>query len=189
MAQLPVRYWSPTTGQPRLSVTQTLTVCGRIAAQWYTPESAERGQVVHGWTAAFDLGHRLPLIPDDLHGYADAYATFVAECRPVYTGVEVEAYRDDVCLAGRIDRVLADLWGAPGLLDIKTGGPAEWHADQLAAYNLLRPTGARWVLYLRPTGRYVLKRLDEVAAYRRFLFDLATARGRVMLDGQHTWVW
>ena len=177
---LPVRY--RVEGRPLISVTQVLTLAERIDRTWFTPESAERGRIVHALTEAFDRGDPL-VIPPGLAGYVEAYASFLAVVRPVYVASEVAATSALLGLGGRIDRVCADLFDRPGLLDFKTGDPAPWHGQQLALYNRLRPTGPRWACYLRANGTYRLRRYTDPADDRRAMADLARVRGTVTVDG------
>ena len=183
---LPVRYRSPSSGRPLISVTQILTLAGRIDDRWFTEESRDRGIAVHKLTEDMDRGGHF-IIPPGLGGYADAYAKFLAVVRPTYAGSEVEATSDLYELGGRIDRVLADLWGFPGILDFKTGDPLPWHGQQLAGYNLILPSGPRWACYLRPNGSYALKQYDDPQDHREFVYDLARKRGTVLPDGDH-WI-
>jgi hypothetical protein len=182
---LPVRYRSQV-GSPLISVTQVLTLAERIDCTWFTPESALRGQTVHAMTEAFDRGESFD-IPDDLIGYMDAYAEFVAVAQPVYEATEVRVTNELLGVGGRIDRVVASLFGSPGILDFKTGPPAPWHGQQLAAYNAMCPRGVRWGCYLQRNGRYKLKTYDDPQDHRRFMFDLAKVRGTVQPDGDH-WI-
>lgn len=182
---LPIRYRTPS-GRPLISVTQVLTVRNRINAEWFTPESAWRGSTVHLLTQAFD--QNLPLnVPAGLEGYLDAYAEFRAVVRPRYAFTELSVRDERLDLGGRIDRVCDDLFGAPGLLDFKTGDQYSWHALQLAGYNLLRPTGNRWGCYLQPNGKYKLKLYDDPQDHRKFAYDLAQACGTVTADGDY-WI-
>lgn len=178
-----VRYRS-TSGTPVISVTQVLTLAGRIDATWYTEAAAWRGSEVHRLTEAFDRGDPLT-IAEGLDGYVAAYAAFVATVKPVYLATELKVVHDGLQLGGRIDRVCADLFGDPGILDFKTGAEAAWHGQQLAAYNVLRPTGRRWACYLRPTGRYKLVPYTSPLDHRRFMYDLAKKRGTVLAEGEY----
>ncbi|MDO8795385.1 MAG: hypothetical protein Q7J25_12270 [Vicinamibacterales bacterium] len=182
---LPIRYRSAT-GKPRISVTQVLTFAGRINTEWFTEESCWRGTAVHRLTEQYDRGESF-VTPPGLGGYLDAYATFLAVVRPVYADIELKVQSDELDLGGQIDRVCLELFGRPGHLDLKTGPPYPWHGQQLAGYNQLKPTGARWCLYLRDDGTYRLKMYDDPIDNRRFVFDLATVRGQVLPDGDH-WV-
>lgn len=178
---LAVRYRS-TAGRPLISVTQVLNLAGRIDTTWFTDESRWRGQVVHALTESFDRGDPLE-IPSGLEGYIEAYASFKAVVRPVYIDTEVSVWSEELGFAGRIDRVCASVFGEPGILDFKTGGASAWHGLQLAAYNALRPAGARWAVYLGKTGRYRLVPYTDPEDYRRFQYDLARVRGSVLPSG------
>lgn len=169
-------------GVPLISVTQALTVAGQIDATWFTAESAWRGQEVHRLTEVFDRGEPL-VIPAGLGGYVDAYAAFLQVVRPVYRASEVAVTSDRLKVGGRIDRVCRDLLGRPGLLDFKTSPPYPWHGQQLALYNRLKPTGARWGCYLRADGTYRLKRYDDPHDDRLAMAAVAHALGTVYADG------
>jgi hypothetical protein len=181
--RLPVRYRAG--GIPLLSVTQVLTVTQRIDPTWYTPEAAARGTAVHLLTEQIDRGEA-DLDPA-LAGYADAYQDFLATVRPSYAASELAVSDMRRGLAGRIDRVCGNLLGGPGLLDIKSGGVSAWHGLQLAGYNLLHPTGARWVLYLGANGRYKLRACEDPSDHARFAADVATALGTVWANGDY-WI-
>lgn len=167
-------------------MTQVLTLADRIDTTWFTPESALRGQIVHDLTEVFDRGEPLN-IPAGLEGYMEAYAEFLAIVRPVYAASELKVWNALLGLGGRIDRVCSSLFGMPGVLDFKTGDPMPWHGQQLAAYNVLHPTGARWACYLSKNGRYRLRAYNDPVDHQRFMYDLARTRGTVMADGDH-WV-
>jgi len=183
--RLAVRYRSES-GTPLISVTQVLTLAGRIDTTWFTPESALRGQIVHDLTEVFDRGDEL-IVPSGLEGYMDAYAEFLAIVKPVYSASELKVWNAALGLGGRIDRLCSSLFGMPGVLDFKTSDPAPWHGQQLSAYNVLRPTGARWACYLSKNGRYRLRAYNDPVDHQRFMYDLARTRGTVMADGDH-WV-
>ncbi len=183
--QLPVRYREIMTGAPLISVTQVLTIAGRIDDRWFTEESRWRGTLVHHLTEQLDRCEPMDEIPAALEPYMDAYWSFKQVCRPVYSDIELELQDSAMGLGGRLDRILVSLFDElrPGILDIKTGPPEEWHARQLAAYNRMLPTGDRWGLYLQKNGRYRLKQYDDPEDDRRFMFDLAAAQGRVEACG------
>ena len=181
---LPVRY--RVDGQPRLSVTQVLTLAGRIESRWFSPEAAERGEMVHAFTEQVDKGGRT-VLPSGMFGYGEAYLKFLYTVKPVWTHIEHEVHHDRWKLAGRIDRVASRLLGQPGILDIKTGGPMPWHAHQLAAYNAMHPSGVRWCLYLMPDGQYRLQHHEDARPYREFFLDVAKVQGTVTADGDY-WV-
>lgn len=177
---LPVRYRLD--GVARLSVTQVLTLAGRIESQWFTPEAAARGSAVHAWTEAFDRGEEQAL-PAEWLGYAEAYVRFVAEVRPRFEAIELEVHGDRLDVSGRVDRVCGHLFGGPAVLDIKTGAAADWHGQQLAGYSLMTRKRRRWTLHLRPDGDYRLREHVDPLDYRRFEYDVARAQKRVYPDG------
>lgn len=187
--RLPVRYREIHTGQPLISVTQVLTLAGRIDARWFTEESRWRGTMVHHLTEQLDRSEPMDEIPQALEPYMDAYWLFKQVCRPVYSEIELELQDSAMGLGGRLDRIVVSLFGdvAPGILDIKTGPPEEWHGRQLAAYNRMLPTGDRWGLYLKKNGSYRLKQYTDPEDDRRFMFDLAATQGRVEASGDF-WV-
>jgi len=183
---LPIRY-RLANGRPVISVTQVLSLAGRIDTQWFTEESRERGSLVHRLTESFDRREDV-LVPPAVMGYMEAYQMFLSVVRPIYSASELAVTSDDDALGGCIDRVCLSLFGEPGILDFKTGPPAPWHALQLAAYNALRPTGARWACYLQPNGRYKLKQYDDPMDHRKFVYDLEKVAGTVTPDGD-VWRW
>ncbi len=168
-----------------ISVTQALTITGAIETEWFTPESALRGQIVHELTETFDCGE-LVFVPPGLEGYLQAYAEFVSVVQPVYHFSELEVVRASWRLGGRIDRV-CELFGEPGILDFKTGAAASWHGQQLAAYNALYPTGSRWCLYLSANGKWKLKTYDDPMDHHKFMGALAKALDRVDALGDY-WI-
>jgi hypothetical protein len=186
-----VRYWG-SRGTPLISVTQILTLAGRIDATWFTAESAERGRAVHAATEQFDRGEASAL-RDDWRGYLEAYAAFMATVKPVYHASELAVCSETLRYGGRIDRVCKDLFGSPGLLDFKTSAvESAWHGQQLALYTTLLAyegvtMGPRWACYLRPDGRYKLRQYADHEDYRRSTYDLARALGTVTIAGDH-WV-
>lgn len=178
-----VRYRDET-GRALISVTQILTLANRINTDWFTPEAALRGQIVHDLTERVDRGEAV-YVPPEVMGYIEAYQLFLTTVRPVYQASEVAVRNAILGVGGRIDRVCADLFGAPGLLDFKTGEPYPWHGQQLAFYNLLKPTGARWGCYLGANGRFRLKQYDDPHDHRQNMYDLAHVRGTVAADGDY----
>lgn len=178
MPEYPIRY-RLADHTPVISVTQVLSLAGRIDSTWFTPESASRGEFVHRWTEAFDRGDSLQPLSVELMGYLEAYAAFKAVVKPEYCGSEVVVTSACHRVGGRVDRLCADLLGEPAIMDIKTGPKYPWHASQLAAYNTIHPTGATYGLYLQPNGRYTLKRYSDPLAYRQFFEDLARAHRQV----------
>lgn len=171
-------------GRPVPSVTQLLKVAGIIDTAFLNDDAAlRRGTLVHQHCEWVDKEHRLahgiataPIVKP-IDGYINAYAGFVRDHAPRYTHVEVGLLHATLRFGGRPDRICADLAGqGPAVLEIKTGSPAAWHGVQLAAYQMLFPTGSRWVVYLKPNGRYRLQRCTQAEDYGRFTQALADHR-------------
>lgn len=157
-------------GQRVLSVTQALRLAGKIDCRWFTSETCERGLRVHLQCELFD--RQKPYV--ELDGEVAGYRAFVADCQPRWRHVEQPFWHITDAFGGRPDRVAARLFGRPAVVEIKTGGEARWHDLQTAGYQLLIPTGVRFVLYLRPNGTYKLhrcRRSDDYAIFRDCLLQ------------------
>jgi hypothetical protein len=170
-------------------VTSVLKAAGIIDTKFLNNQEAlRRGTQVHQHCEWVDrevkLAHAIAVAPIEkpIDGYVNAYAAFLRDHAPRYTHVEQGLLHGALRFGGRPDRICADLCGrGPAILEIKTGSPAPWHGVQLAAYQLLFPTGSRWVVYLRPDGRYHLQRVIGPDDYGRFLDalnDYHASRGR-----------
>jgi len=157
------------------SVTQSLKLAGHIDARFYTPDAAYRGSLVHAVCEAIDRQDwSSPLAQIAASGrscydttpYAEAYERFLWDCRPQYAEIERAGYHAELRYGARPDRIVDEMCGESGVLELKTGDPEPWHALQLALYQLVRPAGSRWVVYLRDTGRYRLERCTQADDYR-----------------------
>lgn len=143
------------------SITQMLERTGHISEAYYTAESAERGHEVHQLCAAWDLG-----AIEDLAGFQSvrykgwllAYVAFGKTVPHIWTSIE-EAYANvELRFGGRPDRV-GKVWGVEAIVDLKSGGPEEWHGLQTALQDILiggLPVGVRkrYGLYLQKNGRF-----------------------------------
>lgn len=144
-----------------------------VETKWFTEEARSRGTRVHHATLGIDYDCADSLeLASDISGEVAAYKRFLREIRPDYLCAEEPRWHKTLRFAGRPDRICRRIRGFPGILEIKTGHEADWHALQLAGYQLLHPAGARWVVYLLPTGRYRLRRHDNPADYGRFMRTL-----------------
>jgi hypothetical protein len=185
-------YFDPNThryflgGREVPGVTSILKRAGIIDTTFLRNEAAlRRGTAVHKQCEWLDSLPRLRVleiakgqIDSPMAGYAVAYCRFLRDLRPIYTHVEAGLLHAALRFGGRTDRISADLGGlGPAVLEIKTGHVADWHGVQLAGYQLLFPTGSRWVVYLKPTGNYDLRRCPDAADYTRFLEALAAYHG------------
>jgi hypothetical protein len=158
-------------GQEWPGVTSVLVNAEHITKTWYTPDAAERGRRVHACAMAIDIEHDISP-PSDIAGEVEAYLRFLHDVKPEYESIEEGWFHSVLRYGGRPDRTCYRLRGFPAVLELKTGSPAPWHRLQLAGYQFLRPSGARWVVYLKPNGRYDLRRHDDAADYAEFLRSL-----------------
>ena len=121
--------------------------------------------MVHTLTAKLDRG--AITAPQAIEciwkGYILAYANAVQTMKPEILSVEVARCSLEHRFGGRPDRTLR-LWGAFGVLDLKTGGKEGWHSWQTALQAILvapemnLPPSAvqRHGLYLKANGKWVL---------------------------------
>lgn len=162
-------YWRKGTKVP--GVTTVLRAAKLVDPTWFTEEAKRKGTIVHDLTMQIDQESTLisRLSPKwDVLGEVEAYLKFRAEIRPRYRLIEVPMLHPVLLFGGKPDRVCSSLMGSPAVLEIKTGSPARWHGVQLAGYQLLEPTGARYVLYLKPNGKYVLEQCKRAEDYDDF---------------------
>lgn len=151
-------------------VTTILKHGGQIEMARFSETALSRGTRVHHAALGVDEGfaHHVALATD-ISGECEAYLRFLREIRPEYLCAEQPRWHTRLRFAGRPDRICIRIRGFPGVLELKTGQPYDWHRLQLAGYQLLHPAGARWVVYLKPNGRYELRRHDNPADYDEFL--------------------
>jgi hypothetical protein len=164
-------------GVLRPSVTQALKDAGLIHTEWYTEEARLRGKAVHAACQFLD--------EDDLdwnsvlpeyRGYLAAWERFMhdscyqisrdPEGRPL---IEYRLYHPRFGYCGTLDRQ-ASIGSGDYLLDIKTGGPEEWHGYQLAGYSqcLSNPLARkRLTVHLQANGRYTTREYP----LERFAYD------------------
>jgi len=143
-------------------VTQILKGAGLIDTTWFTDYGRDRGTALHLATEYLDRGD---LDKDSLDPaiapMVDSYRLFLKEVQPEILSVEEEVENPLSHYRGRLDRrVRVGRW--TGILDIKSGGPADWHAIQLAAYAGCFPGPMhRWGLYLSDTGYRLIEYKDR----------------------------
>ena len=143
------------------SVTQRITDAGLLgsAAQFYSPGSAARGTAVHQACADRDHGLDVSAFAKGEHGgYLTSYIKWCDAVQPIWTSIETPRYSKQYGTAGTADRVGTFADGKPLVLDIKSGGKANYHGVQVAFYDLLHDDlpprqRRRIVLYLRANGR------------------------------------
>jgi hypothetical protein len=162
-------YWQKGTKVP--GVTTVLRAANIVDPKWFTEEARRKGTLVHDLTMQIDED-TIPISPRskrwDVPGEVTAYLKFLNEIRPQYRLIEIPMLHPVLPFGGKPDRVCRNLLGSPAHLEIKTGSPASWHGVQLAGYQLLEPTGARYVLYLKPNGSYRLVQCKRAEDYDEF---------------------
>jgi hypothetical protein len=162
-------YWQKGTKVP--GVTTVLRAAKIVDPKWFTEEARKKGTLVHDLTMQIDQSsiRTSPLLPNSVvPGEVLAYRKFLRELQPRYRLIEVPMLHPVLRFGGKPDRVCSNLLGSPAVLEIKTGSPASWHGVQLAGYQLLEPTGARYVLYLKPNGKYWLEQCKRAEDYDEF---------------------
>lgn len=165
------------------SVTGALTRAGLIDGSWHTQLAARFGTKVHHATAAIERGLYETSDDPKLQGCADAYNRFRDTFAPEWHEIEQVSAHAQGKFCGRPDRVFRSLRSiasdVEGVLEIKTGSVARWHGYQTAGYRLLKGASLRYVLYLKPNGRYRLERCPDLTDEQTFL--------RALRDTWNTW--
>lgn len=157
-------------------VTKVLGVAGLIDSQWFTEEHMERGKRVHIATAMYDEGQDVPGLEPELQGYLAAWCKFCEESHCEFRSIEERVCSETWGVAGTIDRSMYFRGGGRHAVigDIKTGGPAPWHALQTAGYGICRGTRQpRMCVYLKPDGAYKIETHNDSSDYDAFHAALA----------------
>jgi len=144
------------------SVTQRIKRGGLLgpAAQFYSAESADRGTAIHLACEHRDQGRDVTaFLRGEFGGFLTSYIKWCDVMEPVWTSIETPQYSPRYQTAGTADRV-GTINGRPVVLDLKSGGKANWHGVQLSLYSLIQQDSdippqerRRIVLYLRSNGR------------------------------------
>lgn len=150
-------------------VTAILADCGLIDTEWFTPQCATRGSLVHLATQMIDERREGELVmPPEIAPYASAYRKFRAE-RPDIKIKEIElpVYSWTYGYQGRLDRIIGIDDGA-AVMDVKSGAAFRWHALQVALYAIAAGVSRRFTLRLQNDGKYKFDeckdRTDRAAA-------------------------
>jgi hypothetical protein len=149
-----------------LGIRRVLELAGYIDNRYLSEDALARGRLLDQVTQGIDshdpgeVAEALDRADDDSIRHAcEQYATFLGECKPVYSGIEVATKHDALRIRGRIDRKCSALFGAPAIIDIKGGSVEKWHRLQVALYWICEgcnPHERRYCLYLPSRGRYKL---------------------------------
>ena len=155
------------------SVTQLLKLAGLVDDTWFTPESRDRGTLVHDLTRDHDLGALVAVdVPEHVRGYVKAYQAAALALKPTYYAIEEPDYHPQYLFAGRPDRI-GKVFGLQSVMELKSGGKAAHHAVQTALqailvgwrYGLPAERWQRLCVYLTREGRY---RVETHADLRDF---------------------
>ncbi len=151
-------------GRTLPSVTGILDECGIVDKSFYTDSARIRGTFVHKAIALDCRGGVDPATIDSIiKPYFEAWLKFKAQVKPLILGSEIRVLNRLLGYAGTLDLLIKippspTVW----LVDIKSGGLANWTAIQLAGYFLaendlkIKP-GARAGLQLKDDGNYNFK--------------------------------
>jgi hypothetical protein len=146
---------------------------------------AERGTRIHKLTVKMDLASEqnqrriIASASAEDQRYLRQWAVWKAVNRPHFTHIETPLYRDDLRVAGIVDRIgilTTSRYAGEVVLDIKTCAPAKHHGVQLAAYDLLAPYRGslprrRLGVYLRD-GQLIVREYEDPEDYTVFLSRL-----------------
>jgi hypothetical protein len=177
-------------GRKVVSVTQVLAYTGRSRPAVFAPPRPEaRDRRVKALCSAFDAG-TIGAVPRGLHGFLDAYAAAVAQMRVVYAASDTVCINATRGVAERLTRITSALWGRPeaAILELTTSDPEPWHGVWLAGANRVRPTGARYGVYLRDSGRFSVVDYTAPTDDRVFLDDLAVTHRYLATIGDDEWL-
>lgn len=153
-----------------IRATSAFTELGLINTDWFTPESRERGLMIHDAVPKWHEGYAVQFLPH-VKPYWDGFLLFMQECDFLIHRVEQPVYDDTPGFeyAGRYDlfgKLPAPMWvdGYNDLIDIKTGSCPPTTKWQTIGYGRRIPVPAmrlrRWALVLPGNGRYGLVPLN-----------------------------
>lgn len=139
-------------GLPR--VTEIIQAAGLMSTAWFNDHVRDLGTAVHAACHYYDEGDLDEASVDpEVAPYLEQYKRYLSETGAVVHEAEIEVVHNTLQYVGHLDRILS-FNDTTFIVDIKTGGPAEWHGVQTEAYRQAL-TANRYVragLYLSPTG-------------------------------------
>lgn len=166
-------------GREVVRATSAFVELGLINTEWFTPESRERGTLLH---AAVPLWHEglVTVLPSHVKPYWDGFLLFIAETdfrihkaeQPVFDAMPGYEYAGQYDLFGEFPQG-SPFWveGYYDLIDTKTGSLPATTKWQTCGYGRRIPVPAmrlrRWALVLPGNGRYRLVPLNLTADGRR----------------------
>jgi len=159
------------------SVTQILSLAGKIDTRWYKRGSAELGTTIHN--QCHDL--RNWIFSDDEHPKVEAFKNWMklSAAEFVITEMEIPMLSEQFYYCGKID-ILAKRSGKYCVIDIKSGAPEKWHEMQLGAYAwMIRETYKLkylpdgYGLYLKTGGKFSFPKKDTTVGFADFKICMA----------------
>lgn len=158
------------------SVTHVIRAAGAIDTRWSNQEALDRGTAVHAATAMLDNGLTIKdgTLDPTVAPYVRGWLKFKLASRVKILAVEKSVTHKVHGYIGTLDRLVI-LNKKRGVIDLKTGVPAPWHAIQLAAYAAAvnsRIPLKRFSVYLNKKGGFRLVEHTEKtdwAVYLSFL--------------------
>lgn len=157
-------------------VTTILKEAGLVPNYGGFGQAQHRGLHVHSACEFLDLNDLdWSSVYPEYQDYVRAYQRFLEESGFKPELIEFQGFHPGYRFAGTLDRV-GQMNGERWVLDIKTGGAAEWHHLQTAGYQLLREEWSeyrRGSVYLNENGSYNFKEHDDPSDGQVFLAALA----------------
>lgn len=190
----PVTHEYAVDAKPVLGVSKILAAAGLTDMTWVTEEGLKRGSYVHQALEYYVQGdlNEADLDPK-LVGYVAAYKAFeresgfkVQKVGSVWQ-VEIRKAHPIYGYAGTMD-YLGHIGTRYLVLDVKSGGPDDWHGFQLAGYAMLNdfpagnPRPDRANLYVRPDGTYRFIERKDRGDFDVFKAAITIARTRMALN-------
>lgn len=136
--------------------------------------AADRGTAIHTVTELDDAGALdTTKLVNPLLGPLEGWRKFRDDSKIEVLGTEEVVYHSIYLYAGKCDRRIR--WkGKLGVIDIKSGGRAPWHALQTMAYAKCYPDPmTRFCLYLGSDGTYRLEEHNDPSDWDVFRAALA----------------
>lgn len=161
-----------TVGERRVpGITSVIQAAGYSDGEWFTEEALVRGRAVHAATLQWDLTGELPSLCGEWQPFLSAYVSVRAALPCRWSMLEVPRLSRRMGYAGIPDRV-GRVRATPAVVELKTGGSAEWHGMQLAAQDVLlggvRGQRRRVAFYLREDATYRVVEYSDPRDYLRF---------------------
>ena len=151
--------------------------------RYYTEESRDRGTYVHTETEKMDRGIKPIIYVPEWTGYLTAWEKFVEDNSPQFLYIEHKMYNKKYGFCGTSDRY-AILDKQEFILDIKSGAQCYAHGIQLGGYWILHGNkeANTAAVYLKPDGKYHIKRYDPRVYHWKFLHALGIWKSKAKLE-------